>query len=180
VTRAGGERARRSAAARDRNLLRIHEFTELIAASARSARQRERVLRAAGLPLTDANLAALRLVHRHGPIAVSEVARRLGVDPSTASRQLRPLEEHGLIARKNDDEDRRVAWLAITDAGRDAMAKIRAVALNDFDVALSDWSRADRARLGALLERFRIGLLEARADETGWSVRKEKSGSRRA
>jgi DNA-binding MarR family transcriptional regulator len=156
----------------DRDLQRIQDFADLVAASAKSTRQRERVVRAAGVPVTGAGLEALRLVARHGPIAVSEVARRLGVDQSTASRQLRPLEEKGLVVRAADPADARVARLSVSDEGRGVLARVREVSLNDFDVALADWSPADRRRLGELLERFRTALLEARTDESGWSVRK--------
>ena len=154
----------------DPDLLKIQDFADLVAASARSARQHERVVRAAGVPVTGASLEALRLVARHGPIAVSEVARRLRVGQSTASRQLRPLEENGLVARSVDPADARVARLSASEEGRAVLARVREVSLNDFDVALGDWVPADRKRLAELLERFRKALLEARTDETGWSV----------
>ena len=154
----------------DPDLLRIQEFADLVAASARSARQHERVVRAAGVPVTGASLEALRLVARHGPIAVSEVARRLRVNQSTASRQLRPLEEQGLVVRSADPADARVARLSASDDGRGVLGRVREVSLNDFDVALGDWTPADRKLLAELLERFRKALLEARTDATGWSV----------
>jgi DNA-binding MarR family transcriptional regulator len=156
----------------DPDLQRIQDFADLVAASARSARQRERLVRAAGVPVTGASLDALRLVARHGPIAVSEVARRLGVDQSTASRQVRPLEERGLVVRSADPADARVARIAVSDEGRGVLARVREVWLQDFAVALSDWSPQDRRLLADLLERFRKALLEARTDERGWSVRK--------
>jgi DNA-binding MarR family transcriptional regulator len=157
----------------DPAVLAVHELADLIAASARSPRQRERVVRAARVPLTGAGLVALRAVERHGPIAVSEVARRLAVDQSTASRQLRPLEEQGLVIRATDPADRRSARLAVTPKGRRLLDRVREVSLNDYAVALSDWSAADRASLAALVDRLRVALLHTRADETGWSVRKD-------
>jgi DNA-binding MarR family transcriptional regulator len=168
-----------SRARSDPQLLKVYEFVELVASSVRSRRQSERLTRVAGVPITTASLGALRLVHRHGPIAVADVAQRLGVDQSTASRQLRPLDEHGLIRRKADSRDRRVAWLSSTQAGRALLDRVREVSLNDFDVALAGWSARDRRLLAELLDRFRIGLLETEADETGWSVRRTE-GSRRA
>jgi DNA-binding MarR family transcriptional regulator len=150
----------------------LHEFAELVAASARSARQRERLIKAARVPLTDANLVALRTVERHGPIAASAVARRLDVDQSTASRQLRPLEEHGLIRRATDPDDRRVAWLTTTAKGRALLERVDEVVRNDFAVALDDWEPADRAALAALVDRLHRDLLRTRTDDTGWAVRK--------
>lgn len=157
------------------DLVAIHDFAQLIAASARSARQRERLLRAARVPLTDANLVALRIVDRHGPIAVSAVARRLDVDQSTASRQLRPLEEHGLIRRTTDPDDRRVSWLTATARGHGVLDRIDEVVRNDFAVALGDWSERDRTTLATLLERFHQDLLRTRTDETGWAVGKDET-----
>ena len=154
-------------------LLAVHDFTTLVTASARSARQHERILRAAGVSLTPAGLRALRVVERFGPIAVSDVARRLDVDQSTTSRQIRPLEEQSLVERTTDGGDRRVSWLVVSTAGTRVLDKVRDVFLNDFAVALADWEPEDRDRLGALLERFRAGLLDARVDETGWSTHKE-------
>lgn len=160
-----------------RHLEAIADFTDLVAASARSSRQRERLAKAAGLPVTGANLVALRLVDRFGPVAVTDVARRLGLDQSTASRQLRPLEEMGLISRTTDPSDRRLALLTTTPAGRDVLRRVREIQLNDFDVAMSDWPPEDRARLAELLDRFRAALVAARTDERGWSIRPDASVS---
>jgi len=169
----GGRRAR----LRDPDLLRIHAFADLVAASARSHRQRERLVRAAGVPITGAHLSALGLVGRHGTIGVTDLAGRLRIDPSTASRHLRALERRGLVARRPDPVDRRASRLLLSEAGRDVLLRTRDVALNDFEVALGDWSAADRARLAALLERLRADLLRARVDETGWSVGKQGDGA---
>jgi DNA-binding MarR family transcriptional regulator len=154
------------------DLERIHEFTSLLIASTRSPRQRDRLQRALGLTLSETNLGTLRLVQRHGPIAVSEVAQRLEVDLSNASRQLRTLEDQGLVTRTTDPADRRVARVAITAAGRRVLDRARAVALNDYAVALDDWSVSDRTMLADLLDRFRTALLATEPDESGWAVGK--------
>jgi DNA-binding MarR family transcriptional regulator len=101
-----------------------------------------------------------------------EVARRVGVAPSTASRQLRPLERHRFIARDASDADRRVAQLRVTPTGERALARARDVMLNDYEVALRGWSAQDRARLGVLLAHLRDDLLRAQVDARGWSVAK--------
>ncbi len=161
---------RRSGEEADAVLLRLHEYNELVAASARSAAQRERIVHAAALPLTGAGLSLLGLVARHGPIAVGDVARRVGVNASTASRQLRPLEELELIVREVDPADARIARLRTTRAGERALERAREVMLNDYRVALRDWSRADRVRLASLLAAIRDDLLRTRAVDSGWSI----------
>ena len=154
------------------DLERIHEFTSLLIASTRSPRQRERLQRALGVSLSETNLGVLRMVQRQGPVAVSEVARRLEVDLSNASRQLRVLEDQGLVTRTADPDDRRVARVAVTAAGRRVLDRARAIALNDYAVALDDWSARDRAQLATLLDRFRTALLATEPDESGWAVNK--------
>jgi DNA-binding MarR family transcriptional regulator len=72
--------------------------------------------------------------------------------------------------RSADPADARVARLSVSPDGRAVLGRVREVSLNDFDVALGDWTPADRKRLAELLERFRKALLEARTDATGWSV----------
>jgi DNA-binding MarR family transcriptional regulator len=146
----------------DPTLHALYEFTELIAANVRSAQQRERVLRAARVPLKGAGLNALRIVDRHAPVAISDLARRLGVDQSTASRQLRPLEDERLVVRAVDEHDRRVAWLSLTPKGRRVLDRTTEVWLQDYDVALDGWSAADRALLGELLGRLRTDLNRSR------------------
>jgi DNA-binding MarR family transcriptional regulator len=157
----------------DPNLAAIREFVDFVGKNVRSARQRERLVRAARVPLTGAGLSALRTIERHGPITVTDVARRLGVDQSTASRQLRPLEEQGLVTRATVAADGRLASLSVSGKGREVLERVDAVIVNDFDVALSDWSDDDRSTLAALLDRFRVGLLHPHADDSGWSVRKD-------
>jgi DNA-binding MarR family transcriptional regulator len=146
----------------DPTLHALYEFTELIAANVRSQRQRDRVMRAAKVPLTRAALNALRTIERHAPIAVSELARRSGVDQSTASRQLRPLEEQRLVTRTVDEHDRRVAWLSLTPKGARVLERTTEVWLGDYDTALAEWSVADRATLGELLDRLRNDLSKSR------------------
>jgi hypothetical protein len=58
------------------------------------------------------------------------------------------------------------------------LTRVRAVALNDYAVALDDWSARDRSQLAELLDRFRVALLAAETDETGWSVRNAATRAR--
>jgi DNA-binding MarR family transcriptional regulator len=141
----------------------IDSFIEFIETVARSPFQRERVLDAAATRLSGAGLTALRLIARNGPIAGTEVARRLGVDQSTASRQIRPLEDAGLIARTTDDADRRVAWLEVTDQGRAVLERIHGQRRADAELVLHDWPAEDVTELARLLERFRESMITTSA-----------------
>jgi DNA-binding MarR family transcriptional regulator len=158
--------------ARDPDLLAVYDFILLVSASARSTRQHERIVRAVGEPIAGAGLVTLRIIQQHAPIAVSDVARRLQVDQSTASRHVRPLEELGYVTRTADAGDRRVAWLDVTRSGQRLLDRARDVALHDVATAVSEWTAEERQALGELLDRLRRSLLENDVDESGWSVRR--------
>jgi DNA-binding MarR family transcriptional regulator len=140
--------------------------------AANSSRQKERVVRAAQVPITGAGLTALRSIERNGPMAVSELARKVRVDLSTMSRQLRPLEAAGLVARTADPDDGRVAWLTVTAKGQKVLARVDRAVIEDFDAALADWTDGDRAQLASLLDRFRAGLVHNRAIEADETVQR--------
>ncbi len=159
----------RSELARDADLVAIYDFTTLVSASARSVRQHERMVRAVGEPITGAGLLALRAIERHGPLTPSEVARRLQVDQSTASRHLAALAEQGFVVRESDPDDGRVSWLRVAPEGQRVLDRARDVVLHDFDAALSAWTADDRRTLAELLTRLREALLQAEVDEGGWS-----------
>lgn len=149
----------------------IYDFMTLLSASSRSPRQRERLRKVLHVPITPAGMAALRLIQRHQGLTVGELGRRLDLDQSTVSRQVRPLEEQGLVTRETDAVDGRVSRLSVSPQGERLMERIEAIARNDFAVAVADWSEADRERLAVLLDRLRTDLLTQTTDESGWSVR---------
>ena len=63
---------------------------------------------------------------RAGGMRIVELGRRLGVSPSTLSRNLDRLEERGLVARRADERDARAYVVALTKAGRAAAARVAA------------------------------------------------------
>ena len=65
-----------------------------------------------------AELGVLRLLHRCGRVQIGDVASRLRVDVSVASRQVSALVDAGFVRRTVDDVDRRVRTLELTDEGR--------------------------------------------------------------
>lgn len=74
-----------------------------------------------------------------GPLPVSALAAQLGLERTSLTRNLRPLEKKGLVAAVGD-EDLRVRRVAVTPKGEAAAA-----------AALGGWKRA-QASVGAVLE----------------------------
>jgi DNA-binding MarR family transcriptional regulator len=108
----------------------------------------DRTLAPTGLKLSQfAILAAIR--QRHGA-TMQELAAELGLDPSTMTRTLRPLEDAGLV-RTQPGGDKRAKALELTLAGDDALG--RASALWD------EAQRTLRAKIGdAVFERLNADL----------------------
>lgn len=95
-----------------------------IARTARRLRQ-ETIGREEFGVLTPTMMAALATVNRCGPITPSEVAEIEAVKRPTATRILAKLEELGLIERTPDPADGRSSLVAITDRGRQYIARAR-------------------------------------------------------
>ncbi|WP_265520304.1 MarR family winged helix-turn-helix transcriptional regulator [Oerskovia flava] len=70
-----------------------------------------------------AGLGLLRLLERCGAVQVSDVATRLRVDVSVASRQVSTLVDAGYVRRTVDDDDRRARTIELTETGRHLAAE---------------------------------------------------------
>ncbi|MFI6579594.1 MarR family winged helix-turn-helix transcriptional regulator [Embleya sp. NPDC050493] len=147
----------------DRAVHRIEAFVGQVADMARLPGYRNRLLAVAGVELHQSGLSILSVLEREGPLGISELGVRLGVDQSTASRQVRPLEAAGLVARDPDPADRRASLLRVTEAGLRLRARVRDTWLADIAWAVRDWDPAEREQLGELLERFAARWREAAA-----------------
>ena len=79
-------------------------------------------LQASGLKTTQFSL--LGHLVAQGPMSVTQLAERLGMDRTTLTRNLRPLERKGLVAIGSGD-NRRTRRIVLTEEGRAAFAKAR-------------------------------------------------------
>jgi DNA-binding MarR family transcriptional regulator len=70
--------------------------------------------------VTVAQAAALEALSGHGPMRLSDLGRRLGIAPSTLTRNVERLVQAGLVSRLADAADGRAARVALTAAGRSA------------------------------------------------------------
>jgi DNA-binding MarR family transcriptional regulator len=98
---------------------------------------------------------ALAAIQLHGPLRVGEVAQRLGVDLSVASRQIASLTAEGYVERREDDRDRRAQLVAATTAGRRVLRESHRRMVAAFTRVLGDWSEEDVQALTSGLERLR-------------------------
>jgi DNA-binding MarR family transcriptional regulator len=105
----------------------------------------------------------LHRIHDLGPVRLSDVANALGLDLSTVSRQVRNLEDAGLLSRTPDPDDRRAARLATTAEGTALVVRMQAALSRIVANALDGWSDKDRRTLTTLLGRLADDLSPDRA-----------------
>lgn len=74
--------------------------------------------------VTVAQAATLETLHREGPMRLGSLGRRLGVTPSTLSRNVERLEAAALVRRAADPEDARSARVSLTPKGRTAAREL--------------------------------------------------------
>jgi DNA-binding MarR family transcriptional regulator len=114
-------------------------------------RVRERYIAAAGMALERSNYAFLVRLNEHGPARLSDLARLLGIDLSTASRQVHALEQAGLVKRNRVEEDRRAAMLSLTPSGRAMVERILSARRMVITEILEGWSPDQRTELARVL-----------------------------
>ena len=81
----------------------------------------------------------------------TELAAYIGVGKATMSRQLRALEELGLVAREPDPADGRAWLVTLTDVGRGRVGKVREARRARYVNQLAHWDRREVAELARLL-----------------------------
>ena len=118
--------------------------------------QRE-IARHANAELGSQGFVALAVVHLHGPLRVSEVARRLAVDLSVASRQVAALVGAGHLTREADPDDGRAHRVGVTDAGRRALEHSHRRMVESVARALEGWEDGEVHALASALQRLREG-----------------------
>jgi DNA-binding MarR family transcriptional regulator len=110
--------------------------------------------------VTVAQAAALAALGAEGPTRLQDLGRRLGIAPSTLTRNLVRLEAAGLVERKADPDDARSARVGLTAEGRRAA---RAVLAQEEDFARQVLARIPAARRGSVVEALGELLAAVRA-----------------
>lgn len=101
--------------------------------------------------LSPSQWSALVSVEDHQSLRIGDLADREGVSAPTATRLVASLEEAGLLSRTTDPADRRTAYVALTDAGREKLEWARGVRTASLAQRLSAMPDADVRRLVELL-----------------------------
>ncbi|MGH9051354.1 MAG: MarR family winged helix-turn-helix transcriptional regulator [Acidimicrobiia bacterium] len=109
---------------------------------------------AAGVTISAPGFVLLRRIQEDGPLPLGELARRADMDPAATGRQIRQLEQDGLVERVPSPGDGRVTNVSVTPEGGAARRRISEVLDRHMEDVLDAWSPADRADLARLLSRL--------------------------
>lgn len=73
--------------------------------------------------ITSGQFSILAAMLRDAAVPLGDLAELLGLDRTTLTRNLKPLEAEGLVSTVADDDDRRVRGLRLTEKGRSVMSE---------------------------------------------------------
>ncbi|MFE6971622.1 MarR family winged helix-turn-helix transcriptional regulator [Isoptericola sp. NPDC057653] len=115
-------------------------------------------VRTGGHDLDRSGYLLLHALRDGGPQHVRTLADRLGIDASTATRQVAALERAGHVVRSRDTEDRRAVVVTATPSGRRALDAQRRRRAITYSTVLESWPAEDRTLLAELVERLNADL----------------------
>jgi DNA-binding MarR family transcriptional regulator len=101
--------------------------------------------------LTLSQWSALATVEQHAPLRIGDLADRERVSAPTATRLVAMLAEAGLLERTSDPVDRRSAYVALSDQGREKLEWARSARTASLATRISDLADGDADRLRELL-----------------------------
>ncbi|HEU5031177.1 MAG TPA: MarR family transcriptional regulator [Spirillospora sp.] len=142
-------------AAAPRDIMEIERAISRIAHMLTRAKQHDRTVAEAGVPVDRAAVPLLRaLADAPGPLRPGELAVLLAVEAPHVTRQVQRLERAGYVERVPDPDDGRAQRVRITGAGLEAFERIRAAGRQWMADALAAWSPDERAQLAGLVHRM--------------------------
>ena len=103
----------------------------------------------------------LARISRQPGVRASELARYVGVSKGTMSRQLRRMEELGLLSRRPDPQDSRGQLLTPTPEGARRVAVAQEARRRWMRDALSEWTGPEVASLADQLHRLNTDIESA-------------------
>ncbi len=94
------------------------------------------------------------------PVTVGEIIAETNMDKSVVSRQLRSLNEWGLVEMSRSESDARVVVVQPTELARERFRGVRERQRDVYKTILSTWSKDDLGKLEELLNRLADTLAE--------------------
>lgn len=147
------------------DVIDVHRFFWFWYEWARSPSRRRQTEELTGLPQS-ATMILWQLMF-HGPLSVTEIGRKLGLQKSTVSRQLQPLRDRRLVTEKPGRHNRKVSEVSIAPAGEAVCAQLEGLYIAYWSRVVGRLSADQRRRLTTALGDLRHAMDdEAAADPT--------------
>ncbi|MFN8530376.1 MAG: MarR family transcriptional regulator [Anaerolineae bacterium] len=96
------------------------------------------------------HIVVMRILHDR-PETLSELAKQMQVTLPTMSNTVSTLEERGWVTRRRDEQDRRVVWIEITEAGRDTYGVVQTHMIDQIATLLEGLTEDDREQISRAL-----------------------------
>ena len=109
---------------------------------------------AARVALPQQAMNVLRALGDREPLPVGDLARAARMDTGAVSRQVRVLEEEGLVERRSSPQHGSIVLVVATPEGRSMAQRFERVRNAQLSRALADWTPAERNQLGELMLRL--------------------------
>lgn len=135
--------------------------TRLRRTSRRVTQLYDRLLAGADLTLTQFTI--LVFLYHKDRRSIGGLAARLGTDPTTLNRNLKPLLKRKLVQSKTDPEDRRTHLILLTDIGRAKVGEGMPFWRRAQEQLAAAWGSDETKRLNELLDVFYGRLDESNA-----------------
>jgi DNA-binding MarR family transcriptional regulator len=143
-----------------KELKKLHgAMVDLVGFMSRPQRD-DTLIREAGIKLDRALFPLLVGIERYGPVGVVDLADGVGRDYTTVSRQVKKLEDLGLVQRRPSPSDGRVNEAVITSEGRTLTDALDRARLRLAAPILAKWTDKDLRALVRLMRRFVDDLIE--------------------
>ena len=105
--------------------------------------------------ITPAQLRALRVLARHGPMRLSELSDHLRIAARSTTEVVDAIESRGLVWRRPDPGDRRATLVELTEHGESVLDAIRAARGSETERQFGRLSQTDQAHLARILRKLR-------------------------
>lgn len=110
--------------------------------------------------LTGPQLAALKEIHRQGPVTAGRIAKAIHLSQGTVTGILSRLETRNLISRERGELDRRTTVVRISEQGVSLLSKAPSLLQDEFLERLADLQTWEQTQILSTLQRV-AHLMEA-------------------
>ena len=118
-------------------------------------------------PVSEAGFLTLHVIASSGPISIADVASRLAVDPSQASKRVTELVKGGYLDRAVDEFDRRSTRVRVSRKGKQLVDGLFEFQMAGFGLLTTDLGRAERELWTPYVVAYVDGMLNRRVGQDG-------------